>query len=152
MSHEVTLENVTARHVAAVRDRRPWTELGPKLIPLLDRVYVAVRAGQVVQPGQNLFIFRDGSDDEVTVEIGVEIASPLRAVDGIVSTTTLAGEVARTLHTGPYSGLRDAHQAVRRFIREHGRRHANVWWEVYGHWQNDPAKLETEVFHAVLPA
>lgn len=76
MAHGVRLESVPGRHVAAVRERRRWTELGAALLPLLDLVYVAVRAGAVVKTGGN---------------------------------------------------------------------------EVYGHWQEDESKLETEVFYALAP-
>jgi effector-binding domain-containing protein len=151
MTHEVTVRNVSSRHVAVVRERRRWAELGPKLLPLLDRVYAAVRAGKVVPSGHNIFIFRDGSSDGVTVEVGVEVASALEPGDGIVSVTTPAGEVAMSVHRGPYSGLGAAHGAVLRWCKEHGRPHANVWWEIYGDWQEDAARLETEVLYSLLP-
>lgn len=151
MRYEVTVQNVRSRHVAVVRDRRRWADLGPRLLPLLDRVYVAVRAGKVVQTGHNIFIFRDGSKDGVTVEVGVEVASPPGPVDGILSVVTPADEVAMTVHKGPYSGLGGAHEAVIRWCKEHGRRHANVWWEIYGDWHEDAAQLHTEVFYSLLP-
>jgi hypothetical protein len=48
LSHAVALQVVPSRHVAVVKDRRRWTELGAGLLPLLDRVYVAVRAGRMI--------------------------------------------------------------------------------------------------------
>jgi hypothetical protein len=63
LRYEVTVRSVPSRQVAVVRDRRRWADLGTKLLPLLDRVYAAVRAGKLVQTGQNIFIFRDGSKD-----------------------------------------------------------------------------------------
>ena len=151
MKYAVTVQDVGGRHAAVVRDRRRWQDLGPKLLPLLDRVYAAVRAGKVVQSGHNIFIYRDGSSDGVTVEVGVEVASRLEPIDGIVSVETPAGEVAMAVHRGPYSGLGGAHEAVVRWCRERGRTHANVWWEVYGDWHQDAARLETEVYYSLLP-
>jgi hypothetical protein len=151
MTCEVTVQDVRSRHVAAVCERRRWADLGPRLLPLLDRVYVAVRAGRVVQSGHNIFIFRDGSKDGVSVEVGVEVASPLGPVDGILSVVTPAGEVAMAVHKGPYSALGGAHEAVARWCRQHGRAHANVWWEIYGDWHEDEAQLRTEVFYSLLP-
>ena len=151
MKYEVTVQSVRSRHVAAVRDRRRWADLGPKLLQLLDRVYVAVRAGKVVLSGHNIFLYRDGSRDEVTVEIGVEVAAPFAPVDGIVSVVTPAGEVATVMHKGPYAGLGGAHEAVIRWCKEQGRAHANVWWEMYGDWQEDEEQLETEVFYLLPP-
>lgn len=103
----------------------------------------------MVQTGQNLFIYRDGSKDDVTVEVGVEAAAAFEPTDGVLSSATPAGEVASTVHFGPYGGLGAAHEAVIRWCQEHGRTRANVWWEVYGDWHEDPAQLQTEVFHAL---
>jgi effector-binding domain-containing protein len=149
MSYDVRLQVVPSRHLAAVRDRRRWADLGAKLLPLLDRVYVAVRAGRLMQTGHNVFVFRDGSRDGVTVEVGIEVSSAFESLEGILAVVTPAGEVASTVHRGPYSGLDAAHEAVVAWCQEQGRERANVWWEVYGDGHEDPAQLETEVFHAV---
>lgn len=149
MRHEVEVRKVTSRHVAVVRDRRRWADLGPKLLPLLDRVYAAVRAGRVVPSGHNIFIFRDGSKDGVTVEVGVEVASAFEAIDGVQSVVTPAGDAAWTEHRGAYAGLGGAHEAVIRWCHEHGRGRANVWWEIYGNWHDDPARLVTGVYYSL---
>ena len=151
MNYEVTVRSVPKRHVAVVRDRLPWSELGTKLLPLLDRVYVAVRSGRVVQSGQNIFIYRDGRRDGVSVAVGVEIAEPFSPVDEVVCSETPAGEAAMTTHVGPYSGLGDAHAAVIRWCNEHARIRAGVWWEIYGDWEADPARLQTEVYYSLIP-
>lgn len=151
MRYEVEVRVVPSRQVAIVRDRRSWADLGPKLLPLLDRVYLAVREGKVVQTGQNIFIFRDGSRDAVTVEVGVEVSSPFESVDGVLSVATPAGEVASTVHQGPYSGLGAAHDAVINWCKERGQARANVCWEIYGDWREDPAQLQTEVLYSLLP-
>lgn len=151
MRYDVAIQVVPSRPLAAVRERRAWGDLGARLLPLLDRVYGAVRAGKVVQTGHNVFLFRDGARDGVTVEIGVEVASAFEPTDGVLSVATPAGEVASTVHRGPYSGLGGAHDAVVRWCKDHGRRHADVWWEIYGDWHEDPALLETEVLYALLP-
>ena len=151
ITHEVLVQNVSSRHVAVVRDRRRWADLGPKLLPMLDRVYAAVRTGRLVKAGHNIFIFRDGSREGVTVEAGVEVASAFEPVDGIASVVTPGGEVAMTVHRGPYSGLGAAHAAVIRWCNDQGRTRANVWWEICGDWHQDEARLETEVFYSLLP-
>lgn len=147
MKYEITRQSVPSRHLAVVRARHRWSELGGRLIPLLDRVYTVVRAGKVVQSGQNVFLYRDGSRDGVTVEIGVEVASRFDEVDGVAYSSTPSGEVVSAVHVGPYSGLGGAHDAVRGWCKEHLLNHANVWWEVYGDWCEDQAQLQTEVFY-----
>ena len=151
LTYEIAVRAVRSRGAAAVRDRLRWGELGTRLIPLLDRVYVAVRAGAIVQVGQNIFIYRDGSKDGVSVEVGVEVAEPFERVGDVLYTETPAGETASTVHVGPYSGLGAAHDAVIRWCQDHRRIRAGVWWEVYGDWHEDPAQLETEIHYALLP-
>jgi effector-binding domain-containing protein len=151
VKQEVIVQRVNIRHVAVVRERRRWADLGPKLLPLLDRVYAAVRVGKVVKSGHNIFIFRDGTKDAVTVEVGVEVASALGPVDDIEFVVTPAGEAAMSVHKGPYSGLGGAHEAIIRWCKEHGRTRANVCWEIYGDWHEDAAQLQTEVFYSLLP-
>jgi effector-binding domain-containing protein len=66
---------------------------------------------------------------------------------GILSTTTPAGRVARTIHAGAYAGLPRAHAVVLEWCRERDLKLAGRSWEVYGDWYDDPAKLQTEVLH-----
>ena len=105
MRYEITRRSISPSHLAVARERRRWTELGGQLIPLLDRVYAAVRAGMVTQPGHNVFLYGDGSSDGVTVETGVEVASPFTGLEGVSYSSTRRGGVASAVHVGPYSGL-----------------------------------------------
>jgi effector-binding domain-containing protein len=145
----VIADFVPGRRVAVVRARLLWSELGTKLIPLLDRVYVAVRAGDVVQTGQNVFIYSDRSKDGVTVEAGVEVAAPFGPVGDVEYAETPAGEAAFARHVGPYSELGPTHEAIIEWCAAHGRQRTGVYWEVYGDWVEDASKLETDVFYAL---
>jgi len=147
VAYSISREDVAQRHLAVVRDRRRWTELGGQLIPLLDRVYSVVRAGGVKQSGHNVFLFRDGTRDGVTVEIGVEVAVPFDEVEGVTHSVTPSGSVASTVHMGAYAGLGDAHESIADWCRQHELVRAGVWWEVYGDWHEDPERMRTDVFH-----
>ena len=145
--YHVRTHSALVRHLAVVLRRLKWSELGSNLIPLLDRVYVQVRAGRVAQSGHNVFVYRDPTKDGVTVEVGVEVPGPFDAMDDVVYSSTPSGEVASTLHIGPYSDLGGAYDALAKWCKEHNRPRAKTYWEVYGDWNEDPAKLETEVFY-----
>jgi effector-binding domain-containing protein len=146
VGYEMTRHSVRSRHLAIVRERRRWTELGGQLIPILDRVYAAVRSGSIIQSGHNVFLYRDGSRDAVTVEVGVEVASAFDGVDGVVHSTTPPGEAVSTVHIGPYSALGRAYDTIVDWCEEHGLDRADVWWEVYGDWHEDVSQLRTEVY------
>ena len=147
MPYDVKLHTAPLRHLAVIRRRLKWSELGSNLLPLLDRVYVQVRAGKIAQSGHNVFVYRDATTDSVTAEVGVEVSGPFEAIDDVVYSTTPFGEVASTLHIGPYSDLGGAYDALAHWCKEHHRPRTNAYWEVYGDWNEDPAKLETEVFY-----
>ena len=57
------------------------------------------------------------------------------------------GEVAVTVHRGPYAGLASAHRAVLDWCAAQGRRLAGPRWEIYGPNRLDPAELTTEVYY-----
>ena len=52
-----------------------------------------------------------------------------------------------TVHYGPYDRLGAAHDAVMAWCREHGHKTALPFWEIYGDWEDDPAKLRTDVLY-----
>ena len=52
-----------------------------------------------------------------------------------------------TTHVGDYGRLGEANAAILEWCRANGRKHAGPSWEVYGHWNDDPAKLRTEVYY-----
>ena len=147
MKYDVRIQSIAERHLAVVRRRLKWSELGGNLIPLLDRVYVQICSGKVIQSGQNVFVYRDGAKEGVTVEVGVEVAGRFEDVEDVVYSNTPPGEVASTLHIGPYSHLGTAYDALAQWCKDHRHPRANTYWEVYGDWHEDPNKLETEVFY-----
>ena len=147
MPYHVRIHSAPVRHLAVVRRRLKWSELGSNLLPLLDRVYFQVRAGKIAQSGHNVFVYSDATKDSVTAEVGIEVSGPFEAIDNVVYSSTPFGEVASTLHIGPYTNLGGAYDALAQWCREHNRPLAATYWEVYGDWNDDPAKLETEVFY-----
>ena len=49
--------------------------------------------------------------------------------------------------TAPHGYTRLGEAAIREWCRAHDRAPAGPSWEVYGHWQADPAELRTEIFY-----
>ena len=150
-SHRVSLQRVSPRTIAAVHAR-----LAPSRIPLefkryLDQVYAA-RAGGLQLDGQNVFVYRDASDEPglVDVEFGVGAAAPVIAVGDVRAVEVPAGEVATTTHRGVYTGLGAAHEAVLAWCRENSRSLAGPRWEVYGHWREGELPV-TDVCYLLLP-
>lgn len=92
-------------------------------------------------------LYRDLAEPgRVGVEVGVEVGAEF-SPSGRVRLSALPAAV--TIHRGPYEGLGAAHQAVARWCADQGRALTGERWEVYGDWEEDPARLETTVFYGL---
>ena len=140
--YPVTVETRAAAPTAVIAAATTWAEY-PTLWPeLLDEVYAFVRAGGVVQDGHNVMLYRD---DVPNVEVGVQVAGRFQPSGRVVPSVLPAGEVACTVHRGPYGALDEAHVAVKAWCGSHRHMLTGVRWEIYGDWREDPGELETEV-------
>ena len=117
----------------------------------LDQVYAAARAGAVALDGQNIFIYRSATADQLTVDFCVGVTAPFVAVGAVVPLETPSGTAAMTTHYGDYGALGDANAAILAWCRAQGRERAGPSWEVYGHWHDDPAQRRTDVYYLLQP-
>jgi effector-binding domain-containing protein len=140
--YPVSVETRTAQPTAVIAAETTWAEY-PSLWPkLLDEVYSFVRGGGATQDGHNVMLYRD---DVPNVEVGVQVTGPFEAKGRVVPSVLPAGEVASTVHRGPYDALEEAHVALKAWCGSHRHALTGVRWEIYGDWREDPAELETEV-------
>jgi effector-binding domain-containing protein len=149
MAYEIRVEHVEPRTIASVRRRATIPQLPAVVPPACGEVWDYIRAAGIEHPGRNLAVYRDGEEGQLDVEVGVEVAGPFTG-DGTVScSATPAGTVATTVHLGPYDRLGEAHEAIVRWCRDHHHDPAGPNWELYGHWDDDPEKLRTDIFYLI---
>lgn len=144
MEYSVEMKRVEAQTTAVVRRRARQDELAKVIPQACGEVWAFVRSAGLPHPGRHLALYLDG---EMNIEVGVEVDRPFTGNDEVVCSCTPAGLVATTAHFGPYHRLGDAHEAIHKWCAENGRALAGPSWEVYGHWDDDPAKLHTDVFY-----
>jgi effector-binding domain-containing protein len=140
--YPVSVKTAEAQPTAVVAVATTWTEFPNLWRELLDEVYAFVRSGGATQDGHNVMLYRD---DVPNVEVGVQVSGPFEPKGRVVPSALPAGEVASTVHRGPYDALGEAHVAVKAWSGSHGHVLTGVRWEIYGDWREDPADLETEV-------
>jgi len=136
-----------ARLVAGVRAHVPRGRIAQEFGRHLDQVYAAARAGAVHLDGQNIFIYRSATADELTVDFCVGVTAPFAAAGAVVPLETPHGVAAMTTHWGDYGRLGEANAAILAWCRANGRTCAGPSWEVYGHWHADPAQCQTDVYY-----
>jgi effector-binding domain-containing protein len=147
MAYDISFKTVAARTLAASRRRVRIGEVVQAFQPALDEVWAFLRANPALKPGHNVFLYEHPTrgDDPMNVDFGVEVdgafadAGPVRAV------FTPAGQVVSVLHVGPYSGIPAAHHAIHAWREANNRQFAGWSWEIYGDWNEDERKLETEI-------
>jgi effector-binding domain-containing protein len=139
VDYEVSRVEVPARPTAVVAQETTWDAFAKLWPALLDQVYSVVR--QLDQKSwHNVMLYRD---DQPSVEVGVLLEVPFEGDGRVVASELPAGQVATTMHRGPYERVGDAHDAVIGWCAAEGLERTGVRWEIYGHGDEPP---EVEVF------
>lgn len=147
MGYDVFEVVIPPRPVAGVRAQVARGRIAQEFRRYLDQVYAAARTGAIALDGQNIFIYRSATDDHLTVDFCVGVTAPFVPTGPVVPLETPSGVAAMTTHQGDYSGLGAANAAILAWCRAQGRVRSGPSWEVYGHWQPDPAALRTDVYY-----
>ncbi len=85
-------------------------------------------------PAYSAYYNMDMSD--LDVEIGFGVAAPVPGQGEIAAGWLPEGDVASTLHVGPYADMGPAYAALEAFIKQSGRQPAGAAYEYY---LNDPS-------------
>jgi effector-binding domain-containing protein len=139
------------RVLAAVQAETTQQRLSADIVRLLDMVWPVLRE-QGVRTGHNVVVYYPGEGGRLRIVAGVEVFTDFAGHGEVQRVTTPAGEVAAAAHYGDYSGLGRAYAALERWCAASGRQPAGVNWEVYGDWDDDPAKVRTDVYFLLAPA
>jgi hypothetical protein len=148
----VTLTDVAPRPTAVIADTVAWEDFPSLWRPMLDEVYVFVRACPEFTvairdaPGPhwtNIMLYRSQAPN---VEVGVLAPSAFTPRGRVVASMLPGGRVLTATHPGDPATIGDTHDAVRAYARDHRLDATGMLWEVYGHPQ-DGQVFTTEVFH-----
>jgi len=147
MKYDVVVETAQAELVAALRAKVPIGGIARAWKPALDQVWAFLRENGGLRPGHNLFLYHHAErrNEALNIDFGVQVARPFEREGNVQCVETPAGEVARTVHVGPYDQLGNAHDAIHAWCAANNRKIAQASWEIYGDWHNDPALLETTI-------
>jgi effector-binding domain-containing protein len=152
MGTHVELVEIAPTILISVNRRARWSELSKVVPELLGEVWAAMKTAPLTKAGHNVAIYRDPSPLDVDVECGIQVSDAVADAAGrIRRSETPSGKAAHVIHYGPYAELSKAYDAMKAFSAEH-RLVEGVHWEVYGDWDDDPAKLRTDVYGLVTSA
>jgi effector-binding domain-containing protein len=143
MTYTVEVKQADSQPLAIVRRRARQQELSTVVPDACGVVWNAIRALSL-KGGRLVAIYWD---DKINLDVGVEIDASFNGNRAVLRSATPAGRVLTTVHFGPYDRLANAHQAILEWAARHQHVLAGPNWEVYGHWNDDPAQLRTDVFY-----
>jgi len=153
MHHSIELLRVEAVPTAVIRSWVPKKELSRFVPAACGEVWSCLRAAGLTKPGRHVAVYLERQG---TVEVGAEVMEPFTENGRVQCSQLPSGRVVKTVHFGPYSGLGEAHAAIRQWCAAQGQQLADISWEIYGHWEenwnSDPAKIRTDVFYLLAGA
>jgi effector-binding domain-containing protein len=148
-AYEVQVTDVAPRRLAAVRSRTSLPELGKAIRAGLDQVWPHIND----RSGLNVVVYHPseptGLGNEFDIETGVEVPEGFVPKPPVYLTRTPSGRAVTTAHFGSYTEMAGAYRAIEDYVRREGLRLTGPSWEVYGHWNDDPAKVRTDIFFPV---
>jgi effector-binding domain-containing protein len=146
---EVCVATVEPRLIAAVRVHTTQPDLPKSIRDGLARVWPQIND----RSGRNVVLYHpsepDGLGREFDIETGGEVSEGFKPTPPVYLTRTPGGRVVTAAHIGPYDRMMDAYRAIEAYRQAHGLRFRGPSWEVYGHDNDDPAKLRTDIFFPV---
>jgi len=139
----VSIEPLPLAVVEAELDRR---DIASHIRPMFDVAYAWLKNAPVQQVGHNYALYDSGAGRDLVVRVGFPVSGPFLDSPSVKCVPLVAGRAARAVHVGPYSDLHRTYAELHAWCRRQGLRIGSQSWEVYGDWQADPSRLETELY------
>jgi effector-binding domain-containing protein len=119
----------------------PSHTYGEEIVALLGPVWEAVHKNQVATTGINHAVYGENGE----YFCGLECTGQTQPIPGLIQRRITLDRYAYSKLTGPYSEIPRVYDEINAEIKRLGRRAIAPAVEIYGHWNDDPGKLETEI-------
>ena len=144
---DIEIVECKAQPTAVYKVETQFPELSANIRKGMDTVYALLPSLNVAPHGHNVVIYKGAiTPGPAPIEVGVIVGGAFAKTGDVEPSTLPAGTAAKVVHVGPYFEMRRSYLRLEAFVAESGRKRTNLSWEIYGDWQDDPAKLETEIY------
>ena len=131
MTFSISTEELPGQPMLSLRRQTSPEQLGQTLAEMLPAVFAYIQQQGQVPAGQPFTIYHQVSGEELDVEAGLPLAQPLQGEQDIRAGSLFQGNVATTIHQGPYDQLHLAHEALRNWVAAEGKSPAGPLFEIY---------------------
>jgi predicted transcriptional regulator YdeE len=110
-------------------------------ITLSGRMWQVVKANEVKNKGKNIWVYTTGDK----VFAGAELDDSTDSNYGLEKMTIDIEKYAYYKHIGSYNLIKQTGQSMTKELLKQGYKIMLPYIEIYGHWNKDESKLETEL-------
>src|SRR5262245_25318427 len=132
--------------LALTQQEVPRGQIPVHIRAMFDIVYAWIREAPVRQAGHNYVLYDQCTPHSLRVRVGFPVSARFADTDRVKCVELASGRAAHAVHVGPYADLHRTYAALEARCSERGLALAGESWEVYGDWNDDPSRLETELF------
>lgn len=130
MDYDIEVVELPSRPAAVVRRAGIRAQDVGGFVPTaLEEVVTALRRQGVLPAGPPFTRAARATDGRLDLEVGLPTEAPIRDTGRVAAAELPAGRAVRARHVGPYAGVREAHEAVTRWMTERGLVVRDVPWE-----------------------
>jgi len=108
---------------------------------LMDKMWQIVKSNGLKNKGLNIWVYEAGD----SVFAGVELDEIPKSELGLEHKSVLLSKYGYFKHVGPYNLIKEAGQRMTADLRSQGFETILPYVEIYGHFNPDESKLETEL-------
>jgi len=112
---------------------------------LMNKMWQIVKTKELKNKGINIWVYEPNEN----IFAGVELYDSPGQNTGLEHKIIGLPKYAWYNHIGPYSLIKQAGQNMRAELKGRGFQVGLPYVEIYGHWNNDESKLETELLMAL---
>jgi predicted transcriptional regulator YdeE len=107
----------------------------------MNKMWQVVKSNNLKTKGLNIWVYEP--NDKVFA--GVELDSLTRQDTGLEHKSVVLEKYAYYKHVGSYNLIKQVGQSMKDELTKRGLENRSPYVEIYGHWNNDETKLETEL-------
>lgn len=109
------------------------------------KMWDIVRSRNLKHKGINHWVYESGNK----MFVGVELEETPQDEVALEHRTFTLSKYLYARHIGPYHLLKNTYDAMRDTVQKQGMQTMSLSVEIYGHWNSDESKLETEILISV---